>query len=139
MVALLQVRLAVQAETNPPETGDFVVSLGAPVPEGFAGIELSLSSEQFGGQDDLAALRTALSHQPVGPGLVRERPSSLTMREAQVAGLIAQGFSNEEICARLGLQAQSVRNLVSSLLKKLNCDNRIQVALLYSGRAESPA
>lgn len=53
----------------------------------------------------------------------------LTKREHQVAQLIGKGMPNRKIAEVLGIREQSVKNLVSVLLKKLECENRVQVAL----------
>lgn len=71
---------------------------------------------------------------PVG-GRVRERRSNygsgieLTRREYEVASLVAKGFSNRRIAAVTGLREQSIKNLVSVIMRKLKCENRVQVAL----------
>jgi len=59
------------------------------------------------------------------------RPVRLTRRERDVAHLVAQGKSNRQVADRLGLREQSVKNLVSVIMRKLNCENRVQVALQF--------
>ena len=39
----------------------------------------------------------------------------------------------------MGLQEQSVKNLVSVVMRKLNCENRVQVALKMVGVLSDPA
>ena len=57
-------------------------------------------------------------------------PRSLTPREQEVAQLVAQhGMSNRRIALELGLREQSIKNLVSTVMRKLDCENRVQVAL----------
>lgn len=58
----------------------------------------------------------------------------LTRREYEVAQLVAKGFKNNRISTTLGLREQSVKNLVSSIMRKLNCENRTQVALKLTGQ-----
>lgn len=58
----------------------------------------------------------------------------LTRREQQVAQLISRGLSNRRIADTLGIREQSVKNLVSVLLRKLECENRVQVALHLTRR-----
>jgi DNA-binding NarL/FixJ family response regulator len=53
----------------------------------------------------------------------------LTAREFEIARLVARGLSNRAIAETLAIKEQSVRNLVSSVLTKLGCDNRVQVAI----------
>lgn len=70
-----------------------------------------------------------------GRSLVRERrrglrdDSLLTRREYEIARLVAQGLSNRRISAISGLREQSVKNLVSVIMRKMGCENRVQVAL----------
>jgi DNA-binding NarL/FixJ family response regulator len=71
----------------------------------------------------------------VKPGRVREgvrnygNGNDLTRREFEVAQLVAKGFSNRRISVVTGLREQSVKNLVSVIMRKLHCENRVQVAL----------
>jgi len=65
------------------------------------------------------------------------RPT-LTARETEVANLVAQGLPNRRIGVIMGLQEQSVKNLVSVVMRKLNCENRVQVALKLSGALKTP-
>ena len=58
----------------------------------------------------------------------------LTARELDIALLVAQGMPNKAIAEKLGLVDQSVKNLVSSIMRKLQCDNRVQVALKLTGQ-----
>jgi DNA-binding NarL/FixJ family response regulator len=65
----------------------------------------------------------------------------LTQREYEVASLVAKGYSNRRVAAVTGLREQSIKNLVSVIMRKLKCENRVQVALrLTSARiaSESP-
>lgn len=52
-----------------------------------------------------------------------------TQRESEVAELVAKGFSNRTIAEVTELHGQSVKNLVSVIMRKLKCENRTQVAL----------
>lgn len=69
------------------------------------------------------------------PGVVREAAAAysaaprLTPREGSVASLLAQGHSNRTIAALTGLREQSVKNVVSGVMRKLGCRNRVQAAL----------
>ncbi|WP_022881038.1 response regulator [Gryllotalpicola ginsengisoli] len=54
----------------------------------------------------------------------------LTTREKQVLSLVADGLSNRQIGAELGLAEKTVKNYVSSLLAKLGLESRTQAALL---------
>ena len=60
------------------------------------------------------------------------RPSALdplTGRERDVLGCIAEGMSNKQVAQQLSISTTTVRSHVSSLLRKLNLENRTQLAL----------
>ncbi|MGW6503452.1 response regulator [Nonomuraea angiospora] len=65
---------------------------------------------------------------PTGPAMSRDR-GRLSAREAQVAMLIAAGASNREIAARLRITEGTVKNHVSSLLRKYGLRDRTRLAL----------
>jgi DNA-binding NarL/FixJ family response regulator len=56
-------------------------------------------------------------------------PVPLTERELQVLKLIAAGESNQAIADELSIQPSTVRHHVSSILMKLQVDNRVQAAV----------
>jgi two-component system nitrate/nitrite response regulator NarL len=51
--------------------------------------------------------------------------SALTVREGQVVQLIAEGLSNKEIAARLGIEVATVKNHVHNILEKLDVNRRL--------------
>lgn len=53
----------------------------------------------------------------------------LTERERDVLKCIAQGFSNKQIAKRLSVSPTTVRTHVSNLLRKLEMENRTQLAI----------
>ncbi len=53
----------------------------------------------------------------------------LTRRQREVMELLGEGLSNNEICARLGLNLSTVKAHVSGVLKALGVDSRTQAAL----------
>ncbi|MBS1720750.1 MAG: response regulator transcription factor [Armatimonadetes bacterium] len=74
------------------------------------------------------------------PGRVRDGRSkgynaelNLTRREFEVATLIAKGHPNRRVSQVTGLKEQSVKNLVSVIMRKMGCDNRTQLALKVLG------
>jgi len=75
-------------------------------------------------------------HEPIN---IYGAPRTLTKRELEVAQLVAQGMPNRRIAAVLQLQEQSIKNLVSAVMRKLDCENRVQVALRLSGRPAASA
>ena len=77
-------------------------------------------------------------HPTIARKLINElkRPSDLTPaqtpltdREVDVLKLVAQGFTNQEIAARLILSEWTVRTHVRNILDKLHLANRTQAAL----------
>jgi len=65
-------------------------------------------------------------------------PGTLTERENEILILVAHGLSNQEIADRLFLSPWTIRTHISSILSKLNVENRTQAALfaLHSGLAK---
>ena len=71
---------------------------------------------------------------------VRDRPAVarlepipriyMTNREIQVVQLLVRGQSNAAIAAELGIQLQTVKNLLSGLYAKLGVSTRLQLVLL---------
>ena len=55
--------------------------------------------------------------------------AELTPREHEVLGLVARGLDNHEIADGLYLSPHTVKNHVSSILVKLQVENRIQAAV----------
>lgn len=53
----------------------------------------------------------------------------LSEREKQILFLIAEGLSNQEIGQRLFLAEKTIKHYVTSILQKLNVQNRLQAAL----------
>jgi DNA-binding NarL/FixJ family response regulator len=60
---------------------------------------------------------------------VEDQAQSLTLREWQVLRLIGQGCSNKDIAHEMQLSYSTIKNYVSSILKKLQMDGRTQIAL----------
>jgi DNA-binding NarL/FixJ family response regulator len=71
-------------------------------------------------------IRRLREPESIEPGL---SGSDLTPRELQVLELLAKGLDNAEIAQTLFLSQHTVKNHVSSLLIKLQVENRIQAAV----------
>jgi NarL family two-component system response regulator LiaR len=92
-------------------------------------------------QDLLQAIREVAQgkitlHPEIARRMVREinKPSepsfnTLTDREQETLLLIAEGLSNQEVAARMGIHENTVAKYVSSLLDKLGLNSRTQAAL----------
>jgi DNA-binding CsgD family transcriptional regulator len=76
----------------------------------------------------------AMARRGRGP---RRRPafgwSSLTPAERDIADLVAGGLTNPEIAARLGVSAGTIKDHVSSALRKLGVRTRAELAAAVSG------
>jgi DNA-binding NarL/FixJ family response regulator len=68
------------------------------------------------------------------PTQERDAFASLSERELQVVGLVAEGLSNKEISTRLALSDKTVKNHISHILAKMGLTARTQVAV-YAIRA----
>jgi DNA-binding NarL/FixJ family response regulator len=101
----------------------------SPVEEVVAGIQAAAAGDSLLSPRIAATLLDRLSHrkelQPELP------PIPLSDREMQVLGLVAQGRGNNEIGAALRIGAGAVAKHVSSLLMKLQVENRVQAAMRH--------
>jgi DNA-binding NarL/FixJ family response regulator len=59
-----------------------------------------------------------------------ERIPALSTREREILGLLANGFSNPEIAARLFISPETVRTHVRNAMAKLEADTRTQAVAL---------
>jgi DNA-binding NarL/FixJ family response regulator len=84
-------------------------------------------------------LRAATSRPTHVAGI--DRPEALTARERDVLGLVAAGYSNDEIASALHLAPGTVKNHVTAVLTKLGVRDRTRAVLraLDLGLLEGPA
>ncbi|HEY5275291.1 MAG TPA: LuxR C-terminal-related transcriptional regulator [Coriobacteriia bacterium] len=77
-----------------------------------------------------AAVRLALGESGQVPVAASDSAGAglLAKREAEVARLVADGLSNKEIGARLFISEHTVDSHVRSILNKLGCNSRAQIA-----------
>jgi len=73
------------------------------------------------------------------PSTVPSPGSDLTERELEVLKLVARGMNNRDIASELVISEKTVKTHISSLLSKLNLDDRTQLAIfaLKKGIAET--
>lgn len=62
-------------------------------------------------------------------GETAELLEPLSKREMEVLGQLTKGLSNKEIAVELGISHQTVKNHVTSILRKLSVEDRTQAAL----------
>jgi DNA-binding CsgD family transcriptional regulator len=63
--------------------------------------------------------------------------SSLTQRELEIAGLIADGLTSQQIAARLFISQRTVTTHVTNI-DKLGLSSRIQLASWVTGARQPP-
>ncbi|MDP2931118.1 MAG: response regulator transcription factor [Chloroflexota bacterium] len=56
--------------------------------------------------------------------------SPLTQRETGILSYIAQGFPNKQIATELGISEQTIKNHVTSILRKLNANARTEAVVI---------
>jgi len=56
--------------------------------------------------------------------------SPLTPRETEILNYIAQGYLNKQIAAELGISEQTIKNHVTSILRKLNANARTEAVVV---------
>jgi two-component system response regulator DegU len=59
-----------------------------------------------------------------------ESMSPLTGRETEILNYVAQGFLNKQIATELGISEQTIKNHVTSILRKLNASARTEAVVL---------
>jgi DNA-binding NarL/FixJ family response regulator len=98
-----------------------------PVEEVVAGIQAAAAGESLiSPRVASILLRRVRTEEPPAPGI----PSTaLSERELQVLQLVAEGKGNHEIGEALFIGQSTVRNHISSILMKLQVENRVQAAV----------
>ncbi|MEU9143061.1 response regulator transcription factor [Streptomyces sp. NPDC048349] len=94
-------------------------------PDALAGAIRSVHAGHVLLQPEVAQVLLAQEDQSGAAG----RPGSLTDREREVLGLVADGRSNREIARALVLSEKTVKTHVSNILMKLDLSDRTQAAL----------
>lgn len=86
------------------------------------------------GEDMMQRLLTVVEKIPSSEKERQGWAGPLTEREREVALVIAEGQSNREIAARLGITERTVKAHVGMILNKLQVRDRLQLALVIKGR-----
>ena len=58
------------------------------------------------------------------------KPQTLTDRELEILGLVAEGNSNKIIGGRLGISKYSVKNRMTAIMAKLNANDRTHAVVM---------
>lgn len=84
---------------------------------------LATARSASGAETTLRALPTARARRP------KDGPLPLSRRENEILHLVAEGQSNKEIAAVLGISDQTVKNNITSMLRKLGVQDRTQAVI----------
>lgn len=60
------------------------------------------------------------------------RQHGLTRRESEIANRLTQGLTNKQIAAELGISPFTIRDMLSSIFRKLEVGNRLEAALVLT-------
>jgi DNA-binding NarL/FixJ family response regulator len=69
--------------------------------------------------------------QPADSGNSGPDPAILSLQERRVLRLVAEGLTNKEIAAKMGLSDKTVKNYLSNAMDKLGIRRRAQAAVYY--------
>jgi len=89
-------------------------------------IHAVMKGEYWFGHDQMPALVDALRHMSAPPATPAE---TLTAREVEIIGAIADGATNRDVARQLGVTEQTVKNHLSHIYDKLGVSNRLELAL----------
>jgi len=67
-----------------------------------------------------------------GSGANNNALASLSPQEKRVLALIAEGKTNKEVAAQLGLSDKTVKNYLSTVFEKLHVSRRAEAAVIYT-------
>ncbi len=101
----------------------------ATVEEIAAGVRAAAAGQSFVSPQVGHHVLERLRGQAGGAEGARGEETPLSERELDILRLIAEGCDNDEIAERLFLSPRTVKNHVSSILAKLQMDNRVQAAV----------
>jgi pimeloyl-ACP methyl ester carboxylesterase/DNA-binding CsgD family transcriptional regulator len=72
-----------------------------------------------------------------GPAPPARAAGALTVRQLQVAALVAEGLTNRQIAERLGIQERSAEGHLERIRQRLGVGSRAQVAAWWARRADA--
>jgi DNA-binding NarL/FixJ family response regulator len=100
----------------------------APVEEVVAGIRAAAAGQSLI-SPRIATMLLQRIRDAAGAVDMNMAPAHLSGRELEVLGLMAEGKSNHEIAEALVISPSTVHNHISSILMKLQVENRVQAAV----------
>jgi DNA-binding CsgD family transcriptional regulator len=107
--------------------------------DGFDATTLTISRVDDSADPHAQEIATALSGllaRLLLPSMPYEQPVddwAWTPREREIARLVADGLTNRQIAARLGITPDTVKKHLTNALLKADCTNRTQLALVWQG------
>ncbi|PWG66212.1 response regulator transcription factor [Bifidobacterium callitrichidarum] len=113
---------------NQSATGSGDIVHGAGRASGRTGIDGMTASD---GDVVTASSNAAQPESPAALAADRRALDAMDERNRDIAALVAQGFDNRDIAAKLFLSEGTVRNRISAMLDKLGLTNRTQLAILW--------
>lgn len=67
----------------------------------------------------------------IPPAMLHDMMSRLTPRQLEIVALLAEGRSNSNIATILSISHQTVKAHLHKVFRKMNLDNRIQLAVVF--------
>lgn len=93
----------------------------------------------FASADFIQRVRAALERDKT-TGSLYARLETLTPREREVAGLMAEGLTTKAIAGRLGSSAHTVRNQRTSIFRKMNVQSVLElIRIMNNPEADAPS
>lgn len=89
-----------------------------------AAVQAAYAGQSLLSPSVLADLLATAQPKPSDP-----RFETLSAREEEIAKLVATGLTNQEISAQLFLSMSTVKTHIARVMEKLDCTNRVQVAI----------
>lgn len=110
----------------PPKPFAGVISIEDDIEQLLKAVDTVLAGRQFVSDD----IRRRCAPDAGDPGLSQVL-RQLSVRELEILGLIAEGFTNKEIALGLNLQEKTIKTYLTTIYSKLQVRNRVEAATLY--------
>ena len=63
---------------------------------------------------------------------------TLTPRQLEVATLVSEGHTNNDIALLLGVSEETVKSHLKVMFQRLGCKNRVELAVIYLQSLRTP-